>query len=81
MTTPHFLRCFFCVFTLVSISTAWAAPYTQTAQGVKATVGNLDVTVDFYGPNLVRIIKTQAGQSVEKTSLSVTKQPEKRAST
>jgi alpha-D-xyloside xylohydrolase len=77
MTTPRFLRCFFCVFTLVSISTAWAAPYTQTAQGVKATVGNLDVTVDFYGPNLVRIIKTQAGQSVEKTSLSVTKQPEK----
>lgn len=77
MTKPRILRLLSCVIALAFTATAWSASYTQAAQGIKATVNGLDVSVDFYGPALVRIVKHPTGQPVAKTSLSVTKQPEK----
>ena len=44
--------------------------------GLKRTINNTEVEIKFYSPEIVRIIKSSVGNSVEKKSLSVIKEPE-----
>src|SRR6187402_2025257 len=53
-----------------------AQTYQQTALGAKAVIKNQTVEVQFYSPDIVRVIKTPEGQSFNKESLSVIKKPE-----
>lgn len=54
---------------------AFAQTYQSTPMGAKATVNGQDIEVQFYSNNIVRVIKTPAGQTLNKESLSVTKKP------
>jgi alpha-D-xyloside xylohydrolase len=56
---------------------AEAQNYNQTDNGIKAEINNIDVAIQFYSQNIVRILKSPKGISCEKESLSVIKQPEK----
>lgn len=49
--------------------------YQSSPLGVKALVNGQDIEVQFYSNNIVRIIKTPAGQTLNKESLSVIKKP------
>ncbi|KDN56229.1 xylosidase [Flavobacterium seoulense] len=48
----------------------------QTKQGVQFSAQNLDVKIEFYSNNIVRVYKTPQGVSYNKKSLSVVKLPE-----
>lgn len=49
----------------------------KTDLGVRATVQFVDVEVQFFSPEIVRILKVPQGKSIQKQSLSVVKSPEK----
>jgi len=49
----------------------------QTTQGVKFSAQDLNIHIEFYSGNIVRVYKTPKGVSYEKKSLSVVKSPEK----
>src|SRR5690606_37160018 len=51
--------------------------YKKTDYGASAQINSMDIEVQFYGPSIVRVVKTPVGESVEKESLSVIKSPEK----
>lgn len=53
-----------------------AQEYEKTPQGVKAVVQSADISVEFYTPSTVRVLKSPSGRSFEKKSLSVVAQPE-----
>ena len=53
-----------------------AQEYEKTSQGVKAVVQSADISVEFYTPSMVRVLKSPSGRSFEKKSLSVVAQPE-----
>lgn len=48
----------------------------QTNQGVKFSAQDLDITIEFYSNNIVRVYKTPKSFSYNKKSLSVVKSPE-----
>ncbi len=50
--------------------------YEKTQLGVKATVDSTEIEVQFYSPEIVRIVKSEAGFGFEKQSLSVVKEAE-----
>lgn len=54
---------------------------TQTWQntdiGIKASIANLSIDIQFYSPSIVRIIKTPIDKKFTKESLSVIKKPQK----
>ncbi len=56
---------------------AEAGNYHRTDNGIKAEINNIDVEVQFYSPEIVRILKSPQGNTYNKESLSVIKQPEK----
>ena len=45
--------------------------------GFKRIINNTEVEIKFYSPEIVRIIKSSIGNSFEKESLSVIKEPER----
>jgi len=51
--------------------------YTKTEHGIKTDVGSTVTDIQFYSPEIVRIIKSEKGFDFRKTSLSVIKEPEK----
>jgi len=51
--------------------------YTKTEHGIKTDVGSTVTEIQFYSPEIVRIIKSEKGFDFRKTSLSVIKEPEK----
>src|SRR4051812_16614144 len=53
-----------------------AQGYQKTATGAKATVNGASVEVQFFSPEIVRIVKVPDGKSFTKESLSVIKKPE-----
>ncbi len=63
------------ILLLLVCSYGWAQRYKQVTNGVNATVGKVDISVQFYSPDLVRILKSPAGVPFEKKSLSVIKVP------
>lgn len=58
-------------------TSGFAQSYTKTDYGASAQINSMDIEVQFYGPSIVRVVKTPVGESVEKESLSVIKSPEK----
>ncbi|MDP4271141.1 MAG: DUF4968 domain-containing protein, partial [Bacteroidota bacterium] len=54
-----------------------AQSYVKTAHGVKAKIRNMDVEVQFYSSQIVRILKSPLESKFKKESLSVIKTPEK----
>lgn len=48
----------------------------QTTQGVKFSAQDLDIHIEFYSGNIVRVYKTPKAVSYDKKSLSVVKSPE-----
>lgn len=62
--------CLFAVFVC-------AQPYQQTETGIKTTIvgKQMEVEVQWYTPNTLRVLKTPQGKSVTKQSLSVVASP------
>lgn len=54
-----------------------AQTFAKNEYGIKASIGKLQVEVNFYSPSMARILKYNAGQKITKSSLSVIKQPQK----
>ncbi len=48
--------------------------YEKTALGIKTTIDSTVVEVQFYSPEIVRVVKYLPGQKIDKKSLSVVKQ-------
>jgi len=68
-----------CIFTLLLFSAllrADAQQYSRTSSGVKSTIAGIAVEIQFYSPNLIRVIKHPAGKSYSRQSLSVIKFPD-----
>lgn len=58
------------------ISNAFSQSYQRTKLGVKANIGSTNVEVQFYSPQIVRVLKQPAGGMSKKESLSVIKKPQ-----
>jgi len=68
------------IFLLVLLFLApnvWSQGYQKTDQGIKATANSVTTEIQFYSPEIVRVIKFPEGEKVNKQSLSVIKSPEK----
>ena len=68
-------------FLLLILAAAFAcqspgAEYQKTETGVKTSVDSLDIEVRFFSPSIVRLIKSPKGKEIEKSSLSVIKEPQ-----
>ena len=57
----------------------WSQKYQKTENGIKTSINdkNIDVEVQWFTPNSLRILKTPLGKTVEKKSLSVIAKPNK----
>lgn len=55
----------------------YAQPYQKTESGVRSTTHSITTEIQFYGPSLVRVLKSPEGTTFTKWSLSVTKVPQK----
>lgn len=54
----------------------YSQSFEQTTRGVKGTVQGMDIKVEFYSNNTIRVYKTPQGNPYVKESLSVIKSPE-----
>src|SRR5688500_3449044 len=61
----------------LAASTSQAQSYQKTTSGIRITTDSLEVDVQFYSPEIVRIVKSPAGHGFIKESLSVIKTPQK----
>ena len=50
--------------------------YQKTDHGIKADVGTIQVEIQFYSPEIVRVVKYPQGKGGAKESISVVKTPE-----
>jgi alpha-D-xyloside xylohydrolase len=53
-----------------------AQSYEKTNLGIKTSIHNTVVEIQFYSPEIIRIIKYPAGKKIDKKSLSVIKAPQ-----
>lgn len=53
-----------------------AQAFQRTKQGIKSSVQGMNVQVEFYSPDIVRVYKTPENKDTQKESLSVIKTPE-----
>ena len=58
-------------------SASKAQQYEKTALGVKTTVNQTSIEIQFYSTKVIRVLKWPSNQTFSKESLSVTKIPEK----
>ncbi len=62
---------------ILSLSVGCSAQsYQKTEHGVKATVNNVNIEIQFITNNIIRIVKFPAGTKFDKTSFAVIKKPE-----
>ena len=54
-----------------------AQSYQKTELGIKSVINSVGVEIQFYSPNIVRILKWPDGKTFKKESLSVIKTPQK----
>ncbi|UAY57034.1 glycoside hydrolase family 31 protein [Arachidicoccus terrestris] len=54
---------------------AIAQNYTQTSNGLKARVGDMEVELQLFSPSVIRVIKVKTGEVFHKKSLSVIRKP------
>ncbi len=62
---------------LLSVQALLSQNYEPTDSGIKAKVQSMEVEIRFYSPEIVRVIKSPEGITVNKQSLSVIKTPAK----
>lgn len=63
---------------LISIHiSGWSQTYQRTENGIKTNIQSLNVEVQFYSPQIVRIVKQPSGTAVMQKSLSVIASPQK----
>lgn len=55
----------------------WSQTYEKTELGVRTTANSVTTEIQFYSPEIVRVLKYPDGTTDTKTSLSVIKTPEK----
>lgn len=67
----------FMLFAFLLTMNGWAQPIQKTAQGLKFASRQMDISVEFYSENTVRVYKTPIGKPYLKTSLSVVAVPNK----
>src|SRR4051812_46516639 len=63
------------LFLLTAPVISSAQNYQKTAEGVKASINGIAVEIQFYSPEIVRVIKAPEGKTFTKESLSVIKKP------
>lgn len=69
-------------FTFLLLPTiVFSQSYQRTPNGIKARIQAIDVEVQFYSPQIIRIIKLPAGTIAKQKSLSVIASPQKLALT
>jgi alpha-D-xyloside xylohydrolase len=74
----RFFRINLCLVLVVVTGLACnAQTYRKTDFGIKATINDVQVELQFYGSSIVRVIKYPIGKSFEKQSLSVVQAPQK----
>lgn len=61
------------IFSMGSKAQTWQ----NTDMGIKTSIANLSIDIQFYSPSIVRIIKTPIDKKFTKESLSVIKKPQK----
>jgi alpha-D-xyloside xylohydrolase len=64
------------VLLLLVSSCVLAQRYKKINNGVNIAIDKIDIVIEFYSPDLVRILKSPSNIPFEKTSLSVIKTPE-----
>lgn len=64
--------------TISSLTTVFSQTnrFVKTSNGIKTTVRTVNVELQFYSPSVVRVLKSPAGTTFEKNSLSVVKNQE-----
>ncbi len=67
---------FFLVCALFYCSTLKSQNVEKTSNGIKTTINGTTIGIGFFSPDIVRIVKTPAGGTEKKMSLSVIKKPE-----
>lgn len=68
---------FLCFLIATYFTQTWAQNYQKTPLGVKTDVNATSIEIQFYSPQIVRVLKYPKNKIVEKKSLSVIKTPEK----
>lgn len=66
-------------FMMLMMAPVLAQNVQKTAQGAKINAQGLDIQIEFYSPDIVRVYKTPEGYPYEKKSLVVTKIPQSTA--
>jgi alpha-D-xyloside xylohydrolase len=69
-------RIFFFSFLLLPVI-AWSQTYQKTENGIKTSIRGTDVAIQFYAPQIVRIVKLPAGATAKNKSLAVIASPQK----
>src|SRR5687767_14279608 len=64
----------FLLFTFIGSK---AQTWQKTDLGIKTSIANQSIEIQFYSPSTVRIVKTPVGKILTKESLSVIKKPQK----
>lgn len=65
---------------LLALSTglnSWSQSYQKTNLGLKTTIKGVNIELQFFSPQVIRIIKYPAGSSIQKKSFSVIQKPAK----
>jgi alpha-D-xyloside xylohydrolase len=70
------LKFFGIVLSLLWVQLSYAQKFNRTSYGVKASIKDQNLEVQFFGDKLVRVIKFPVGNTFVKESLSVIKKPE-----
>ena len=71
------MRTFLLFLFLILAVNVQAQTWQKTNDGIKTTVNNVAIEIEFYNPSTVRIIKSPQGNSFTKKSLSVIATPQK----
>lgn len=64
-----------CISLLLAGSLAYAQDVVRTAHGIKAETCGMQVDIQFYSPEIVRVLKYQPGQAMDKNSYAVIARP------
>ncbi|MBV6428923.1 MAG: hypothetical protein KIPDCIKN_03460 [Haliscomenobacter sp.] len=67
------------IILVLFLSPLKAQTWQKTGSGIKATIGQIDLEIQFFSPSIVRIIKAPEGRPFSKESLSVIKTPQQTA--
>ncbi len=67
------------IILVLFLSPLKAQTWQKTGSGIKATISQIDLEIQFFSPSIVRIIKAPEGRPFSKESLSVIKTPQQTA--